>query len=82
MEPGGQLTTTTDVENFPGFPDGIMGPEIIEKFRGQAERFGTQFRYGMVTKVDTTVRPFRCEIDEDPEDIVLADTIIIAISLW
>ncbi|MDH5576666.1 MAG: FAD-dependent oxidoreductase, partial [Nitrospirota bacterium] len=51
-QPGGQLTLTTDVENFPGFPKGIMGPQLIQDMRTQAERFGTQFRHGHVTKVD------------------------------
>jgi thioredoxin reductase (NADPH) len=76
--PGGQLMITTDVENYPGFPDGIMGPEIIDLFRKQAERFGTTFRQEMVTHVDVSERPFRCVVDEDPEDIITADTIIIA----
>lgn len=72
---GGQLTTTTDVENFPGFPEGIMGGEICEKFRAQSERFGTQIFSETVTKVDLSSRPFKITTDE--KDVV-ADTIIIA----
>jgi thioredoxin reductase (NADPH) len=59
QEPGGQLSLTTHVENFPGFPDGIMGPELIENMRKQAERFGTEFKSGTVTEVDLTRRPFK-----------------------
>ncbi|MEM1127024.1 MAG: thioredoxin-disulfide reductase [Bacteroidota bacterium] len=74
--PGGQLMTTTDVENFPGFPDGIMGPEMMEKFQAQATRFGADVRYGMVTAVDLRERPFRLVIDEQTP--LLADTVIIS----
>ena len=54
MEPGGQLMITTDVENYPGYPDGIMGPKMMEEFQAQAARFGTDIRYEMITKVDFT----------------------------
>ncbi len=79
LEPGGQLTTTTDVENFPGYPDGIMGPEMMEDLRKQAERFGTDIRFGLVTKAELSKVPgeyHKLSIDETTE--VLAKTVIIA----
>ena len=76
MEPGGQLTTTTDVENYPGYPDGVMGPEMMEEFRRQAERFGADIRWGEVTHVDLSARPFKMVVnDEDP---LVADAVIIS----
>ncbi|HAH38563.1 MAG TPA: thioredoxin-disulfide reductase [Algoriphagus sp.] len=75
-QPGGQLTITTDVENYPGYPDGIMGPEMMEDFRKQAERFGTKVRYGMVTDVDFSVKPHVVTVDDQVK--VLADTVIIS----
>ncbi|WP_417608226.1 thioredoxin-disulfide reductase [Owenweeksia hongkongensis] len=79
LEPGGQLTTTTDVENFPGYPDGIMGPEMMEDLKKQAERFGTDVRFGMVTKTELSEIPgeyHKLTIDETTT--ILARTVIIA----
>ncbi|OLE62843.1 MAG: thioredoxin-disulfide reductase [Bacteroidetes bacterium 13_1_20CM_4_60_6] len=76
LQPGGQLTITTDVENYPGFPKGILGPEMMELFRAQAERFGTVIIDGMVTKVNLKKRPFHVVGDSGHE--MLAETVIIA----
>ncbi len=75
-QPGGQLTLTTDVENFPGFPKGIMGPQLIQDMRAQAERFGTQFRHGHVTAVDLDSQPF--QITVDGEETIKTKTLIIS----
>ena len=76
MEMGGQLTQTTDVDNFPGYPDGIMGPEMMEDFKKQAERFGTQIRFGYVSAVDFSALPHQVVVDESKT--ITADTVIIA----
>ena len=76
IQPGGQLTITTEVENYPGYPDGIQGPEMMEHFENQAKRMGTDIRYGLATKVDFGVRPLRIEIDE--EKWIEADSVIIS----
>ena len=76
LQIGGQLTTTTDVENYPGYPNGIMGPEMMEDFRKQAERFGTDIRYTMISKVDFSVSPKRIWTDDGKE--ITADTVIIS----
>lgn len=76
LTPGGQLTETTEVDNFPGYPKGIKGPELMEDLKQQAERFGTQVRFGMVTKADLQTTPKRIWIDEQTE--LTADTIIVS----
>ncbi|MCU1343410.1 MAG: Thioredoxin reductase [Candidatus Acidoferrum typicum] len=65
FEPGGQLSLTTMVENFPGFPDGILGPDLIENMRKQAERFGTEFKAGAIAEVDLSKRPFKIATAKD-----------------
>jgi thioredoxin reductase (NADPH) len=74
-EPGGQLSLTTMVENFPGFPDGIFGPELIDNIRKQAARFGAEFRTGAVSKVDLSQRPFKLTIGNDTLE---SETLIVA----
>lgn len=76
MQLGGQLTTTTDVENFPGYPEGIGGPELMEDLRKQAERFGADLRYGVATAADLSQSPYKITIDD--EKVMEAETLIIA----
>lgn len=76
LEPGGQLTTTTDVENYPGYVDGVLGPAMMEDFKAQAVRFGAEVEYGEITHLDLSQRPMKVVVDE--ETGVLADTVIVA----
>lgn len=76
LQPGGQLTITTEVENYPGYPDGIQGPEMMVHFQKQAERFGTDIRFGMATSVDFSGPIHKVTIDD--EKIITADSVIIA----
>ncbi|HQR01707.1 MAG TPA: thioredoxin-disulfide reductase [Ferruginibacter sp.] len=76
IQPGGQLTITTEVENYPGYPDGIQGPDMMVHFENQARRMGADIRYGLATKVDFSVRPLKVEIDE--EKWIEADSVIIS----
>jgi thioredoxin reductase (NADPH) len=76
LQPGGQLTTTTDVENFPGYPEGVSGPVMMEELKMQAARFGTDVRWGLATAADLSVQPYRITIDD--KHLIEADTVIIA----
>lgn len=75
-EPGGQLMQTTDVDNYPGYPDGVLGPKMMEDFRNQATRFGADCRYGYVTNIDFDQRPYKLEVDEEVE--IFAHSMIIS----
>ncbi|GHA58053.1 thioredoxin-disulfide reductase [Pontibacter akesuensis] len=76
LQPGGQLTITNDVENYPGYPEGVMGPQMMEDFKKQAERFGTDVRYGIATAVDFSSQPHKVVIDD--QKTIEADTVIIS----
>src|SRR6185437_15948823 len=76
MQPGGQLTITTDVENYPGFAEAIQGPWLMEQMQAQAEHVGTRIVYDLITSVDFSRRPFRCQ--GDGGDVYTADSVIIA----
>lgn len=76
LQPGGQLTITTEVENYPGYPDGVEGPAMMDKFKAQAVRLGADVRYGIVTSVDFSQRPFKCVVDE--QKTIIAQAVIIA----
>lgn len=76
MQPGGQLTSTTEVDNFPGYPNGVMGPDMMLDLQRQAERFGSDLRWGVITEADFSERPFKVTTDDGKK--VLADTVIIA----
>jgi len=76
MQPGGQLTITTEVENYPGYPEGVQGPAMMEDMKKQAERFGTDIRWGEIVDLDTTARPFKAKADDGKE--ILAETVIIS----
>lgn len=76
LQPGGQLTTTTDVENFPGYPDGVSGPQMMEDLKKQAVRFGTDCRWGTATDVDLSSAPYKITIDS--RQAIMTDTLIIA----
>lgn len=77
-QPGGQLMLTTEIENFPGFPESITGPELMTDMRAQAERFGADLRVTKVQKLDTTQRPFRAWLTDDVEPSITADAVILA----
>lgn len=77
IEPGGQLTTTTEIENFPGYPEGITGSAMMEDLKKQAQRFGTEVRFGVITKLDLSARPFAVEVDGGTNTL-LADAVIVA----
>ena len=76
IQPGGQLTVTTDIENFPGYPNGISGPAMMDELRAQAERFGTEVRFGTVTQTDLSCHPLRVRIDDEKD--IEAESLIIA----
>ncbi|MGE0091653.1 MAG: thioredoxin-disulfide reductase [Bacteroidia bacterium] len=76
IQPGGQLTTTTEIDNFPGYPKGVTGQQMMDELKEQAGRFGTDIRFGVATKADLSKRPFKITIDEEKE--ILADTLIIS----